>query len=511
MNFINRAWKYVTRRLSKSILLGLTFFIVGNLILTCLGIVEASNNAKKIVRQSMNPIVTYEVDYEKFWNENGSSGGAVEYPSISVEDILSIAEDERVKAVNLLFSSTTLAEDIRAVPVRNDIESEEGEEEIFTSYYGGGKEPNVFLSGNIDDNMIELVDGTYTIIDGRFYTKEEFEDGALVGLVTKELAELNGLTLGDSVKIMLSTWLHDQLLESGLVEEDELYREIEIIGIYDTIEDVDRNSDEYNWMSDYESPKNKILLPGKTIGEMIIKSNEYSNLLYPRGEESVYQYEEYDWDMFSTGRAVFLLNDASEVDNFMKTYEHKTTDYILFDANTKAFDEVSKPLNSLSTTATTIFLIIVFNSIVIVSLIIALTLKTREFEIGILLSTGASKLKIIAQLFLEMFIVTVVGFTLAIGTGLLLAGRVGDEILMNQINSQEEDLDEQYGYTYYSIYEKDYFTEVSQEDLVKQYKVEINAWIVLQIYTLGIFVVFISILIPGVMIMRLNPKQILLN
>ena len=46
MNFINRAIKNVTRRLSKTILLVLTFFLIGNLVIIGLGISNASKSAK---------------------------------------------------------------------------------------------------------------------------------------------------------------------------------------------------------------------------------------------------------------------------------------------------------------------------------------------------------------------------------------------------------------------------------------------------------------------------------
>ena len=47
MNFINRAFKNVTRRLTKSILLAVTFFLIGNLVILGLGISQAAENAKK--------------------------------------------------------------------------------------------------------------------------------------------------------------------------------------------------------------------------------------------------------------------------------------------------------------------------------------------------------------------------------------------------------------------------------------------------------------------------------
>ena len=46
MNFFNRALKNVTRKISKSVLLAVTFFLIGNLVIIGLGINNAAENAK---------------------------------------------------------------------------------------------------------------------------------------------------------------------------------------------------------------------------------------------------------------------------------------------------------------------------------------------------------------------------------------------------------------------------------------------------------------------------------
>ena len=51
MNFINRAIKNVTRKYSKSILLILTFFLIGNLVIVGRGVSNASNSAEILTRR----------------------------------------------------------------------------------------------------------------------------------------------------------------------------------------------------------------------------------------------------------------------------------------------------------------------------------------------------------------------------------------------------------------------------------------------------------------------------
>ena len=67
MNFFNRAIRNVTRRLSKSVLLLITFFVIGNFVIIGLGVSSASETAKTLTRQKMRAVVTYSIDYDSIW------------------------------------------------------------------------------------------------------------------------------------------------------------------------------------------------------------------------------------------------------------------------------------------------------------------------------------------------------------------------------------------------------------------------------------------------------------
>lgn len=60
MNALKRAWAYVRRKPTKTILLMITFFLIGNLVILGLGISEAAENAKILTRKSMRAVVSYE-------------------------------------------------------------------------------------------------------------------------------------------------------------------------------------------------------------------------------------------------------------------------------------------------------------------------------------------------------------------------------------------------------------------------------------------------------------------
>ena len=66
MNFFKRAIKNVTRKRSKSILLAITFFVIGNFVIVGLSVANATESAKTLTRKKMRAVVNYEMDYQKY-------------------------------------------------------------------------------------------------------------------------------------------------------------------------------------------------------------------------------------------------------------------------------------------------------------------------------------------------------------------------------------------------------------------------------------------------------------
>ena len=79
------------------------------------------------------------------------------------------------------------------------------------------------------------------------------------------------------------------------------------------------------------------------------------------------------------------------------------------------------------------------------------------------------------------------------------------QVQENQNNSAQS------GFIYSSASSDSLFNEVSQEEVTASYHAGVNAVILIQIFLLGIGVVFVSTLIPSLMVLRFNPKKILMS
>ena len=193
--------------MSKSILLAVTFFLIGNLVIIGLGINNAAEQAKIETRQKMRAVVSYEVDYDAFrkyvedLDEEAQQEAYKNYPSVTMDDIKNLMSDERVKTVNVVSTNMLYSNGFETVPLNNDRENNGGG----TMTYEDGTtveyiEPDLKLQTNYFPNMIELEDKMYEIVEGRFYNQEEVDEGKMVCLITDKLASHNNLRVGD-VKI----------------------------------------------------------------------------------------------------------------------------------------------------------------------------------------------------------------------------------------------------------------------------------------------------------------------
>lgn len=535
MNFINRAIKNVTRSKGKSILLILTFFLIGNLVIIGLGISNAAGQAKTLTRMKMRAVATVSVDYNKIdkyinslEDEDAINEFYKNYPSVTYEDVRTLLADDRVKTANATTINTyylTSNSTVDYVHLNNSAEENYSEYLAEDDYvYEDGiaipyhyVPPVVSIKSNYFPSMIEIEDGDFVITKGNFYTQEDIENGNPVVVITEEFAALNGLDIGDRFRLLFAS-KNDYYYTKLNFTEEELSIEFEVIGIYSHTYHITPDSENFDYLEPYENPDNMLLCPGTTYTYATIamqqKLWDYYAQMYPDDEyytnpdnyPSVENFK--NIDLYN---CTLLLNDPLDVDAFVEDYADKVGEFITVSANNDEFKRLAKPLDTLSLYANFIVTLVIVNAVVIITLVTALTLKNRQYEIGVLLSIGASKFKIIVQFFIELALVAIIGFTLAVGSGSLIANKIGATVLDYQIQSDELDNDDDYYYSYNSIWNDDYTTDISLDDIVSEYNVSISPLIIGEIYVLGLGIVFVSIIVPSMMIMRYNPKRILMN
>ena len=123
-------------------------------------------------------------------------------------------------------------------------------------------------------------------------------------------------------------------------------------------------------------------------------------------------------------------------------------------------------------------------------------------------------MKVVLQFFTELAIVAILGFSLAVISGSAVATKVGETVLEYQLSASDVNSDQnnKFDTDYYpGIWDDNYTTDVTLDDIVSEYRVSISPLIIGEIYIVGLGIVLVSTIIPSLMIMRYNPKQILMN
>ena len=379
------------------------------------------------------------------------------------------------------------------------------------------------MKANYFPNMIELVDGDFKITSGRFYTQEEINNKANVTLVSDAFAAANGLTIGSRFKVYLTNpnEIKDSkgYYGSAGITIDDVTLELEVIGTFSHNKQVTPNSPNFDWISPYENYDNVFLMPASAYVDKILVSAQkyFDNRAQLEPENEYYQNPDNRPSIdnqTSSDKITLLLNDPLEVDSFVKDHSGDLPQFRKLSANNEEFQRLAKPLDTLSLYSNFIVWLVVINAVVIITLVTALTLKTREYEIGVLLSVGASKMKVVLQFFTELAIVAILGFSLAVISGSAVASKVGETVLEYQLSASDVNSDQNNNFDtgyYPGIWDDNYTTDVTLDDIVSEYRVSISPLIIGEIYIVGLGIVLVSTIIPSLMIMRYNPKQILMN
>lgn len=205
----------------------------------------------------------------------------------------------------------------------------------------------------------------------------------------------------------------------------------------------------------------------------------------------------------------YLLKDPLKVRDFIEDNTRLLpSEYHVLKVGNSTYDSIAKSIDSMTQTSNLIIYIVFGAGILILSLITSLTLKSREYEIGVLLSLGESKLKVIGQLMSELLIIALVAFSLSIVSGNFIAKYYGQQLLQTQMESAMTQSNNFNIYVPEQMYSNESST-LQYTDFVTSFNIELDPIVYLELMAYGLLVVAVSTFIPIIFIMRYNPKTIL--
>ena len=449
MNFAKRAVLYVSRKKGKTISLFLLAFIVAVFLVSCFGVLNASESLSKDIRTSLGAAFYIRANTEVSMNENGETAIKNNSVNISQKEIDEIMETGEIKYCNPINYGFAKSEELQFIPGENH--TEESNMGKVTALHFSALAPN-------------FADETTVLVEGNHITKTDRRKI----LISEQLASANYLSVGDVV-----TLTHAKLgeLEGAYIDEISVktaYVQVEVSGIYKlNIEDSS-------------------ITPTAGLAENeIYASLDVLDELH-ESKKGIY-----------TGEVDFYITDPEKLENITHKVQllpsiDWTTHFIR--TNDFHYSQIADELSSLGDLVKILLVLVSSVSTAVLTLILTMRIRGRMQEAGILLAAGISKQQILDQFLLEVLSVAVLALILSyiasIGITRLMGYSLFGELQPNLLN--EETLVA--GAT----------SGIQIENYLKLSGVEI-----LLIYLCQLIVIAVSTFVSSIVIMSLKPKEIL--
>ena len=378
MNFFKRAIRYCWRQKIRSIILLLVFTLLASAALTALSVGHATAEGTDEVKQTVGASIHIEIDSGNTDLYGSGSenewGTAYQYNGdyITQEVVDAIAKVDGVVNYSAESEGGYWGAGI-------NFEYFSGSFNIdFTGGYGQSVPYTVTLNSELNANFLN---GTYTLEEGRHIQP----DDSYAVLISKELADKNGLSVGDDITMY------------DLDSDSE--NTFEIVGIFSGTEGMSKDA---------------MMADGIPANQGYIDMNSYNEI--------------FDRDAMELGSLDVYVDSAENVQDILETIQNlpeikdKTFTY---STDTENFDLISNPLSSIQAMVDTAVIVIAVTGAAIIVLLLVLWTRGRKKEAGILMAVGRSKVEIVLQFLMENILIAVPAVAASLGLTALLADKVG--------------------------------------------------------------------------------------
>lgn len=451
MNFISRAWLYIIRKKGKSILLFIILLVMATFVLTALALGNASNAAQMELRKSLGGSFLIGFDYTEnnpYLKVESVDGGTLVYSTQQISPELV----EQVRSIDGVNYCSATTESLAVLP---SLDLFAGNIPIEEEFRNSSKILGTWKS----EELSRFTSGQLALTEGRHIMPGDKNKG----LISKDLADKNGLKIGDVIQT-----------DKGV--------EIEIVGLF-VPKEIEGINDQ---VTTYDKIQNLIISDLATL-----IANENSPATQGFNELTV------------------SVDDPQNMENIItKVKEIKGVDWKGFAimVDNEGYENAAFSLQQLSELVSTILIVVLIVSVVILSLILTLWSRTRVHETGILLSLGIRKLSILGQYIAEVLIIAVLAFSLSYFSSNAIAGQMGT-ILQPEQSAANVQVEED-GISAGSRGEAG--TDMGTQEIeMPQLQVTVQIQDMGVLFLIGLGIVTVSAGISSISVMRLKPREIL--
>lgn len=473
MNFIKRAFLNIKEKKGRSILLLLVMSAILLFVLSGIIIQNAAKSAIATAKESSNATVTLTANREQAFKnirKSKSKSMTLSLPSVSIATAKKIAKSSYVKSYNVTNSTTVNAKSFTAIKTSSSSQSGPSMGGNNKSQSSSG---DITLSG-VSSTSTVLSSSSAKLVSGRGLTVSDANTNNVV--IEKELAKDNSLKVGSTIKVK---------------DTDDKVRTLKVVGIYKASSTASSGG---MGQSD----------PGNTI----YTSAQYVNKV--KG---------------TTGKAesvTFIMNNPAKASAFIKQAKKLiSTSKFSLTTDDSTYQSLLTPLNNVKSFANKIVWLVTIAGTIILALIVILMIRERRYEIGVLLSMGEKRWKVISQFFTEMFVVLIFSTIIAVIGGGFVGNYMSKELVSQSSSTTTSTMTVSSGQsqggtpTQGGMPNGGGATQQgqntgSQQSSLSNLEVSVDLMSILELFGFGLVIILIAILAGTVNVLRLEPKKILI-
>lgn len=497
MDISKRILISTTRNFGRSVLILTIIFVLTTFTVGAILVSRAVQTVGYNLKANMSVVAVVDLDIEAM-EEYQELTGQWPVPGIfTMEQAEQIGVLPYVKNYNLSVGEFLVSDEL---------------ERYFIDEYGSfadgmGAWNSFNIRGVSSTELIELEEGVIEITSGRMFSEEEVSSLTNVALVSRGFAYVNHLHIGSTFNLDNIVW-KDAVWDRWLFSEEYIFTQesytFEVVGIYERLVDSvtgDEGIDNQN----FEEIDNRIYVPNPVA---IKAQNFYMENLRKISPDSPLFYGVPEGTL--RFRNIYVLNNFADMESFKEAAKESLPEFHTVKSlnDTDSFQRISTPLETLNWLAVIVLYASIGAAILILSLLLALTMRDRRHEIGTLLALGEKKSKVIAQMMTEVLAVALIAMVLALFAGNILATNISEEMLRSDLIAQEQ------GGTGMTVGHLEAWGfsggDVSPEAILVKYDVSLSPTTILVFFVVSIITVIISTVMSMFYIVRLNPKKILM-
>lgn len=455
----------------------ISVFLIASFICASYTVYQSTTQLNRLIKQQLGANVYLKSDIYNFIVINKS---LPEYETVhlkalqAVEELKEYLNDERV-----LYGDF-----FQALPPTHEFYLEHNLLALQKdgSYFGLlGEMSDLQLISVSQTPMIDVLEKEFRIIEGREFNQQELQDGSMSILLSDRFVKKDGSPYHAGETISIEFLTKKSNLETQ--ETKTVHRErfdFEVIGIYhpnfvkDSTKIIEKNVNYSVYCDDPYIPYQTL----KKIGERIKEVDS----LYGEGVTS--------YGDIALINGFFRLKNPDDVESFISDLNQSVRQYVGFYLVSSLDDyyAVSDPINKLKLISLFIILFALLAAVILLSLILNYYVKSRKKEIGLYLSLGEKRKKILFQVFCEICLICLISLSTAIYTGNKIGKNLTNEMIHDTLKVDEK---------------------IEEEMIIENYQSKLDLKYSMIMMIGGSIVILMASVYPITKMMKISPKELL--